>query len=168
MAVYLQAYKIHQNYFPLQEFQIWRANLPSEPLYPSVNLAMQVDKGSTVDPCTDLNLVSSSEWVPLGSTTTNVGTDVFLGDGNTAQAFAFLDSAGEAVDDECFFTGVPYSATVGSGIAGVLSCRGTTVQCAIPSINQATTCGGKAASQCGILGKDCPDKFYQLIAICLM
>lgn len=168
MAVYLQAYKSHQNYFPLQEFQIWRANDPSEPLHPSVNLARQVDKGATVDPCTDLTFVSSTERVPLGSTTTNVGTDIILGDGNTAQAFAFRDSEGVAVDDKCFFTGVPYSTTVGSGIAGVLSCRGTTVQCAIPSINQATTCGGKAASECGILGKDCPDKFYQLIAICLM
>ncbi|KFY81732.1 hypothetical protein V498_08700 [Pseudogymnoascus sp. VKM F-4517 (FW-2822)] len=175
VAVYLQGYKAIQMYYPNQEFQVWRANVPGKPstskLPRSVNLVKQVTRGATIDPCSGLVSVDSSEWVPLGSTITDVGVEGIVGDGGPGMPFSVVDSSGYQFITGCVFRGSPYApiADPVSGFnAGVISCTDNSViQCIRPYDNEATTCSAVQAAQCGTLGKDC-STFYQLIATCII
>lgn len=166
-AVYLQAYKAEQDYWPYQEVQIWRTKLRVGQV---ANAAIQSDAGVAKFPClgdVDPPNLRSSEGVSDGSTIKDVGPEVAAGDGGSGQAFDVVDSAGVVRYQDCVFKGAPYAPTADSGlVAGMLTCRdGTKVQCTRPYDNRGDTCGGKPASSCGTLGKDCP-KYYQLLATC--
>ena len=175
VAVYLEGYNAIKEYYPHLEFQIWRANVPGNPstsaLPRSVNLVKQVARDAILDPCSDLVSVASSEWVPLGSTITDVGVQGTLGDGGPGLPFSLVDSSGYRFLDGCVFRGSSYApiADPVSGFdAGVIFCKDNIdVKCTRPYDNQATTCGGVQAAQCGTLGKDC-STFYQLIATCIV
>jgi hypothetical protein len=168
VSVFLEGYKAMQEYYPNQEYQIWRANDPTDNP-PAVNFAKQVARGTVLNPCS-IEFVDSNERVPLGSTVTDVGVEIILGDGRPGLDFSLLDSAKNIIDSDCVFKGDKYAPTADSGlgvVAGVLSCKKATVLCTRPYLTQATTCGGKPAAQCGTLGKDCPI-YYQLVATCIM
>jgi hypothetical protein len=166
VAVYLEGYKAMQEYFPYQQFQIWRYNNPNGEGSPdsSINVAKQVARGTVVNPCNgELIPAASSESVPLGSTVTDVNLQFY--------PFNFVDSAGNTIYSNCRFIGAPYAPTANSGqgvVAGVVTCDEITVQCIRPDDNRPMTCsGGTPGNQCGELGKDCAD-YYQLIATCIM
>lgn len=160
--MYLQGYQAIQEYFPNQEFQIWRANEPGNPPR-SVNVVQQVARDALLNPCSDLASVTSSERVPSGSTVTDVGVESTLGDGGPGLPFSLVDSLGSKFLTGCVFRGSEYApvADPDSGlVAGVISCQDNIrIECTRPYFNQATTCGGVQASKCGNLGKDCT-KFY--------
>jgi hypothetical protein len=154
VAVYTQAYKYIQVYWPYRRFQIWRV---SPTAGESFNQAFLTDVAEKLDPCNgDLDNKS------LGSSPVSVGST----DTTVQEAFDFTDRNGNVIDTNCVFVAGGYAPTADSGLlAGTLLCDNGHFDCIRRYDNQATTCGGKAASDCGTLGKDC-DRYYQHIADC--
>ncbi|KZM21136.1 chitin binding [Ascochyta rabiei] len=121
-AVYLQAYKTEQEYWPYQKVQIWRTKLRVDHV---ANVAIQSDAGVAKFPClgdVDPPNLRSSEGVSDGSTITDVGPEVTAGDDGSGQAFDVVDSAGVVRYRDCVFKGAPYAPTADSGlVAGMLT-----------------------------------------------
>ncbi len=111
----------------------------------------------------------TSESVPLGSEITSCGGDTNAGD-NHPQPFEIKDSAGNAFLADCKFVGDAYAETADSGpsvLAGKVICNNfENFYCERPKNSGKTTCGGKSVDECGKLGVNCPDKYYQLLATC--
>ena len=166
-AVYLQAYKAAEEFWPYQKLSIWRANEDQDQ---AANVLVQVDVDAVPDPCRgdiDPPAVVDSETVTPGSEVTDVGPEAVAGDGGPGQHFVIKDSAGNYVLTDCTFKGNGYKPDASSGLfAGTLACdNGYTVNCLRHFNNLATTCGNKPLSSCGILGKGCAP-YYQLLAEC--
>ena len=114
--------------------------------------------------------VASSEPVGLGSDTTDVGVEAQEGDGGSGAPIKILDADGNTVHEKCKFNGKRYNENPGGGpgrFGGELNCEDDIAfQCERPDDNRATTCSDKPAGDCGHLGKDCPERFFQLLALC--
>lgn len=74
--------------WPYVQIDIWRNNHDGK----TVNVAKQVAAGQVINPCNDLNQVSSTETVDLGSENVGVGR---------SQPFSIRDSDNLAVHTNC-------------------------------------------------------------------
>lgn len=154
VAAYLLGFRAEQTYWPYRQFQIWRVNQRIGQTY---NQAYVVDIGQVIEPC--YGDIDNFEHL---SQSADVGSDALSVDG----PMNFYDRNRIIRDTNCKFTAGPYAPTADSGFfAGTIQCDGGTWDCVRKYDNQATTCGGKPASQCGKLGKDC-ERCYQHIADC--
>lgn len=173
-VVYLQGYKAFQEVWPYQQLSIWRWNAMEDQAY---NIVRQFNIDHVPDPCAgelEVTPVLSIEFIQPGDETTDVGVEILDRDPDSDSAwpqhFEVIDSAGNIVWDDCYFTGAGYApvASADSGlIAGTLTCNGGdyTVDCLRPFDNLATTCGNQPLSDCGKLGDGCTP-YWQLLATC--
>jgi hypothetical protein len=99
--------------------------------------------------------VTSSASVGRGLDIIGIGSEVTAGHGGPGQSFGLTDSAVTKIWTGCRYRGGEYADTAEGGClaAGTLTCDGDyTVQRLRSYVSQATTCGGKPASQCGKIG----------------